>query len=161
MKASFEEKVQEEDPLRKLVQAFESGEEQLDFGGREGRRYRKRTYLDNTPVKEETDDDDGGTDYQGLSIEKSEEVGERYLKAWRIRFLSGKCIPVLERALEYDHQFVDAICYREGFTAPNCIKALRARRERIERARKRSKKTRFKDSDEQKPRKPKGGFSSF
>ena len=164
-KSSYKEKENEADPLRQLVAAFSSGEDlPVSSRGNKGQgRGSKKVYLDQTPVPKANgrNDDSKNSDYQALAVKKADYDGEKFLTGWRMRYLNSSCIPVIERALKHDHQFVDAICYREGFTAPNCIQALRARRARIEKARNRGKASKMKGGPQKKKDKFKGGFSSF
>jgi hypothetical protein len=153
--ASFHEKERVEDPLQQLVNAFSVDKSELSLRGK-GSSYPGRSSAQS--VDQNSKGAVAAGDYSGLSTKKEVDTGEKFLKGWRVRYLSKACEPTLRAAFTYDKNYADAICYREGFTAYRCVQALRARRERIIKAQKRVAKELQKSNE---PKEPLSGFDSF
>lgn len=153
--ASFQEKERVEDPLQQLVNSFSVDKSELSLRGKDG-SYSPRSSAQSVDRNSKRDAVSG--DYSGLSTIKEVDTGEKFLKGWRVRYLSKACEPTLRAAFTYDQNYADAICYREGFTAYRCVQALRARRERIVKAQKRAAKEIQKSNE---PKEPLSGFDSF
>jgi hypothetical protein len=156
-RADYKEEKDTGDPLKELVDLYSNPNDAADIRGdrvtTNSRSTRKAPYKnkqkENKPQKKE--------DYAGLTVNAQEEEAVSYPEAWRVRYLPAGCETALKDAFNFDIQFPQAICYREGFMAPACIRALRAQRTRLQKFQK----ERQRKETAAAPKESPNGFTSF